>query len=654
MKHLFSPGKIGTMEIKNRIVMTAMGNHLASNDGSISDDTIAFYVQRAKGGVGLIVTECVIVDYERGKGNMRQLAASDDRYIAGLKELADKVHAAGAKIVAQIYHPGRQGISAINSNLPMAAPSEVECQAVHQPVYALSIPQIQSMVERFAQASRRIKEAGFDGVEVHGAHGYLVTQFLSPYTNHRTDSYGGDTSKRLRFLEEIIAGIRRECGKNYPLLIRLTVDEFLGAIGKPGEGLVLEEGVTIAKRLEELGVDALDISCGIYETMNTSWEPISFEQGWKSHLAATVKSNVRIPVIGASVIRDPLFAENLLAEGKLDFVGSARQHYADPQWAEKAASGRSNEIRRCISCLYCMQMLMEADITGAQVGCSVNIQSGKEKSLTAPNPNGDGRVVAIIGAGPAGLEAARILALRNFKPVVFEKKSTLGGQLYYASRPPGKSKISWLIEYLNIQMHYLGVELKLQKVPTLSDLKNLNPYAVFVAQGSEPIWPNSIPGLNGPNIYTPWQILDGEAKLAGPKTVVVGSGLTGIETSLYLANKGQKVSVYEMASEIGPGIFFQNLIDTLEHLKPFNVELSPNQRLVKIEGKKAVFEQVENKAVTEVPFDDLVLALGAKPKTDLVEEIKGAFERVSVIGDASTAGRIRHAMASGFHAAWKL
>lgn len=650
---LLSKGKIGTMETRNRIVMTAMGNALANNDGTVSQRDINFYGARAKGGVGLIITECTIVD-ERGKGNTKQICVYDDRFIPGLKALAEEVHKYGGKIAVQIYHPGRQGISAINGNLPMMAPSDVECKVVRQPVQAMSIEQIEEMVNKFVDAAVRIKNAGIDGVEVHGAHGYLINQFLSPYTNKRTDKYGGNLENRMRFLEEIVVGIKEKCGKDFPLLVRLSVDEFLGMVGLPNEGLHIEESVKIAKRLEELGVDALDISCGIYETMNVAWEPSSYEQGWKVHLAETIKKSVNIPVIGVSVYRDPEFANRMIEEGKIDFAGSARQHFADPEWANKAKEGKLDEIRKCISCLYCMESLMNADITGASAQCSINIQSGREGELNDFKEDGAKRVVAIIGAGPAGLEAARILAKRRFKPVIFEKSDKLGGQLQLANKPPKKEKINWLIDYLKTQIEKAGIEVRYNTAPTVEILKQLNPYAVFIAQGSNPIMPKSIRGIDRKNVLVAEDILSGKVRLNDKKVAVVGSGMTGLETAHYLAVDGNDVSVFEMADEIGPGLFFQNLIDILGHLGSFKVKLYPKHKLVEIGEDKVVFENTETKENVHHVFDYVVLSLGRTPNTELIDEIKAAFDNVVVLGDAKQAGKIRNAMESGFMAAYNL
>lgn len=656
-KHLFAAGTIGTMKTKNRIVMTAMGNHLANADGSVSAGDIAFYRARAQGGVGVIITECALVDGVRGKGNNKQISVAEDRFIPGLEQLAREIHRYDSKIVVQIYHPGRQGISAVNGNLPLLAPSEVECQAVHQPTVAMTTAEVAAMVERFVQAAVRVKAAGIDGVEVHGAHGYLINQFLSPYTNRREDNYGGSFANRLRFLEEIVLGIRQHCGRDYPLLVRLSVDEFLGTVDGCERGLQLADGLSIARHLEEWGVDAIDVSSGIYESMNTAWEPASFDQGWKSYLPAAIKKAVTIPVIGVAVIRDPAYADKLIAEGKLDFAGSARQHYADPEWANKAKAGKVNELRKCISCLHCMETLMAADLSPIPCQCGINIQSGRELEYSDFKQDGNGRIVAVIGAGPAGLEAARVLAMRKYKPIIFEKTANAGGQLELANKPPKKDKINWLINYLTGQVQQLGVEIRFNTAPTLADLQALKPYAVFIAQGSEPIMPEFIPGIAGQEVMGAAEILSGTATVTGKKVAVIGSGMTGLETAHLLAENENEVSIFEMAATIGPGLFFQNLIDVMSQLGPLNVKLYPKHKLLRIDNGNAVFAIMADQERHEektYKFDAIVICLGTKPNTALVEEIKANFEPVYILGDALKAGRIRDAMETGFVSAYNL
>jgi|SRR5690554_6159565 len=652
--HLFSPGKIGKLQTKNRIVMTAMGNHLANPDGSVSDRDIAFYGARARGGVGLIITECAIVDGLRGKGNMQQISVADDQFIPGLNRLAEEVHKYEGKLVIQIYHPGRQGISVINGNLPLPAPSEVECQAVHQPVAAMTTVEVEEMVEKFIQAAVRVKAAGVDGVEVHGAHGYLINQFLSPYTNHRADRYGGSFENRLRFLEEIITGIRQRCGEDYPLIVRLSVDEFLEVIGQPDQGLHLDDGVRIAKHLEKLSVDAIDVSSGIYETMNVAWEPSSFAQGWKVYLSEAVKKAVAIPVIGVSVFRDPEYADAMIAQGKLDFVGSARQHYADPEWSIKAETGRLGDLKRCISCLYCMERLMEADMSPIPCGCGINIQTGRELEYGDLKEDGAGRTVAIIGGGLAGLEAARVLTLRKFKPIIFEKTSQLGGQLELANKPPKKEKINWLLEYLENQVKKLGVEVRFNTAPTVEQLKEVNPYAVFVAHGSKPLIPESIPGVDGNEVFNVAEILEEKVELSGKKVGVIGSGKTGIETAYFLAVKGNEVSLFEMADTIGPEVYFQSLIDLMSNIGRLGVKLYPKHQLMRVDKGVAIFKETESGEQKEYPFDAIVISVGVESNRELVDEVQTEFESVHVLGDASKVGRIRDAMESGFITAYSL
>ena len=653
---LFSSCNIGTLEIPNRAVMTAMGNHIAEEDGTVSDADIAFYGARAKGGVGLVITECACVDFRTGEGNLRQIAVDDDKYIPGLKKLADEVHKYGSVLAVQIYHPGRQGIAELNGVESMKSASKTECRCVHQPAHEMTADEIKEMTELFAAGAKRLKEAGVDAVELHGAHGYLIGQFLSPYTNKRTDRYGGSFENRMRFLDEILDAVRRECGGDYPVIVRFSADEHMEYAGLPGEGLCLEDGVKIAKHLAGKGVDALDVSAGIYETMNTAWEPVGFDQGWKMNGAEAVKKAVRIPVIAASVIREPGYAEEVLKEGKCDFIGSARAFFADPDWMRKAREGKEKEIRKCISCLYCMETLMAADMSGTPMGCAINFQGCREDKYSDEmlKKDGEKRVVAVIGAGPAGMEAARILAMRGFSPVVFEKQGEVGGQIALASKPPKKEKTGWLIDYQKYQMEKLGVEVRLNKAPTLEELKALHPYAVFVSHGSNPIMPKSIRGIGGANVYTPVEILNGTVTLENKNVAVVGSGMTGIETAELLGDRGNKVTVFEMADDIGPGIFFQNLIDVMGRVSTHGTKLYPKHRLVEIDGTTAAFENTETKEQESFDFDAIVVSLGTSSNMELKEELDKEFERVVYLGDAKQAGRIENAVRTGYLAAAQL
>ena len=646
-KILGSPCKVGKIEIKNRTVLEPMGNGLSELDGGVSPEEIAYYVERAKGGVGLVITETASVDSVTGRANPRNLCVDRDELIPGYKKLADAVHEAGSTIFVEIYHPGRQGMSMFNGNRKMFAPSEIECQAVHQPVVAMTIDDIKTLQQKFVEGAVRMQKAGIDGVEVHCAHGYLLNQFLSPYTNKRDDEYGGSPENRARFILDIIKGIREACGPDYPIAVRFSANEYLDYNGlDPKEGITLELSTQYAKMFEAAGADLLDVSAGIYETMNVAWEPTGFEQGWKSELAREIKKVVSVPVICTALIRDPAYAEQLLEAGDCDFVGSARAYLADPAWAAKAIAGEDDDIRQCISCLNCMKGLMATGV----VKCAVNPQGCMEVTRSDIKKDGNGRVVAVIGAGPAGLEAAKTLAIRGFAVTLFEKNAEGGGALLQAAKPPHKDKICAYIKYMKGQMDKLGVKVVLNCSPTPDDIAKLDPYAVFVAAGASPVVPRSIPGIMGENIYSVEDVLMEKVDLSGKTVAVIGGGMTGLETAEYLAAHGSTVSIFEMLPEVARGEHFQNIID-IQHrigMLPQNV----NHKLTAIEDGKCFFEKEDGTKV-EFACDAVVTSMGMRPNTEFAEQF-ASFPNFKVLGTNVQYSSIAPATESGFMAAYEL
>ena len=437
---LFSEGQIGTVQLKNRVVMSPMVLGTGGLDGTPGEQMMQYYEERAKGGVGLIITEATRVDEKHGPLAPRQLAMSKDRHIEPFAKMVKRIHRHGAKVFCQLHHPGRQNLSLLVGTWrlseaigrhwhgywdiffkvaqhadmvektgllpPVVAPSPVPCRLQKQKTRALKTAEIKELVREFGAAAKRVQLAGADGVELHGAHGYLIQEFLSPYTNRRTDEYGGSFDNRMRFITEIIAEIRRQCGADFPIIARISVDEFYREIGDPAdEGITLDEGIRIAKRLEECGIDAIDVSSATYETMNYWLEPTSFQTGWRSYLAKTVKQNVSIPVLAANLIRSPEQAEQQLKEGIQDFISLGRPLLADPDWANKAKAGRPEEIRRCICCLWCFESMLDGAVRNRPGQCAVNPRTCREVGIPKePKKDGDGRIVAIVGAGVSGVK----------------------------------------------------------------------------------------------------------------------------------------------------------------------------------------------------------------------------------------------------------
>lgn len=645
---LGSPCRIGSLEVKNRIVMESMGNTMSELDGKVGAMETAFYEARAKGGVGLIMGEAASVDSVTGRANPRNMCLDDDSQIEPLKKMMEVLHGYGCAFFAELYHPGRQGVSAFNGNRSMFTPSGIECQCVHQPVKAMTVDDIEYVREKFIQAAVRCRKADVDGVLIHGAHGYLITQFLSPYTNKRTDKYGGNPENRARLLLEIVEGIRRECGPDYPIGVRLSASEYLDYNGlNPEEGITLELTKEYVRMIEQAGADLIDVSSGIYETMNTAWEPVGFEQGWKIENAREIRKITNLPVVCTSVIRDPDYAEQLLQDGVCDFVGSARTHLADPEWANKSLENRELEIRKCISCLNCMKELMNSP----RMKCAVNAQACHELERADIRRNGSRRGIAVIGGGPAGMEAARVLALRDFKVTLFEKQNNLGGIFCDAAKPPFKEKLQRFNEYLEHQIRSLGVDIRLGHTPSREEIEELEPYAVFVAAGTDPVVPESIPGVHRENVYSVFDVLRGRVDLSGKKVCLVGGGMTGLETTEFLAANGSEVEVYEMLEELAAGEHFQNIID-IEH-RIGNIPQYTGHRLLEINDTGCCFEVLKEGCRKQVDCDAVVLSLGMKPSKCAETEYKD-LPNLRVVGSNKKFGAVAICVEDAFVEAYNL
>lgn len=678
---LFSPMKIGNVEIKNRIVMAPMCMGFGQYNGCATETMMDYYEERAKGGVGLIFTEITRINDITGASSFGQLGMSHDYQIPALREMADRIHKHNCKIMVELHHPGRQNLGLMIGTVPICnigsklmgnlytkiltqavipqgkklqdkhivprtvAPSKCERSKMSDSVNReLSVNEIKRIICQFIEGAVRVKKAGCDGVELHAAHGYLIQQFLSPNTNKRTDQYGGSLENRMRFLLEIIDGIRSNCGKDFPIVVRLTVDEMYSEIGQNGKGYNLEEGIKMAKILSDKGIDAIDVSSAAYDTFNYWLEPTTFTPGWRKYLASEVKKVVDIPVIAANLIRSPKQAEMQLEEGTQDFISLGRPLIADPHWPNKVKSGNENLIKRCVCCLYCFESMMKGAYKYTHGNCSVNPFVGREN--VSLKQNGNGRKVLIIGAGCAGLTAAELLSKRGFDVTVLEKESKQGGQLNLASKPPHKEKINWVCEDLLSNAINSGAKVLFDIKADKNIIASYSPEIVITATGGNAIHPKS---FNGDNVVTVTQVLNGDIDISNKKVAVIGSGMTGLETSELLVSKGNKVTVVEMADKIAPGAWFQQLDDALPVLEKAGTEFLTSHKLLSVSSSGIELENLkENKAVA-IKVDLVVLSLGVKSDNSLYNDIKNSDSyKVYNIGDSKKIGRIANATESAY------
>lgn len=678
---LFSPMKIGNVEIKNRIVMAPMCMGFGQYNGCATETMMDYYEERAKGGVGLIFTEITRINDITGASSFGQLGMSHDYQIPALREMADRIHKHNCKIMVELHHPGRQNLGLMIGTVPICnigsklmgnlytkiltqavipqgkklqdkhivprtvAPSKCERSKMSDSVNReLSVNEIKRIICQFIEGAVRVKKAGCDGVELHAAHGYLIQQFLSPNTNKRTDQYGGSLENRMRFLLEIIDGIRSNCGKDFPIVVRLTVDEMYSEIGQNGKGYNLEEGIKMAKILSDKGIDAIDVSSAAYDTFNYWLEPTTFTPGWRKYLASEVRKVVDIPVIAANLIRSPKQAEMQLEEGTQDFISLGRPLIADPHWPNKVKSGNENLIKRCVCCLYCFESMMKGAYKYTHGNCSVNPFVGREN--VSLKQNGNGRKVLIIGAGCAGLTAAELLSKRGFDVTVLEKESKQGGQLNLASKPPHKEKINWVCEDLLSNAINSGAKVLFDIKADKDIIASYSPEIVITATGGNAIHPKS---FNGDNVVTVTQVLNGDIDISNKKVAVIGSGMTGLETSELLVSKGNKVTVVEMADKIAPGAWFQQLDDALPVLEKAGTEFLTSHKLLSVSSSGIELENLKEKKAVAIKVDLVVLSLGVRSDNSLYNDIKNSDSyKVYNIGDSKKIGRIANATESAY------
>jgi 2,4-dienoyl-CoA reductase-like NADH-dependent reductase (Old Yellow Enzyme family)/thioredoxin reductase len=639
---LFQPIKIGKLEIKNRLSVPPMATGFAVEGGGVSDRLIKYHEARARGGFGLIIVEVTAVDGDRGLGSGHQLCLHDDNLIPGFKRLCDSVHKYGARIAIQLYHPGRCTFPFFIGNKQPVAPSAVPDPIVRQMPQALTIPEIRDLVEKYAQAARRAQEAGCDAAEIHGAHGYLIAQFMSAYANKRTDVYGGGTEGFLRFPLEIVRRARELVGPDFPLLFRISGEEVVQL------GRTVPESIEMMKQLVAAGVDAADVSIGVYESGHLTSAPPDMPEGFNAEMSGRFKQALDVPVLVTGRINDPDVAREIISSGKADIVHIGRQSLTDPDWPARVHDGKEQDIVRCLSCNEgCIEGL--AFWLRPSITCVQNLAVGREEQYSRPGTSSPKKVL-IAGAGPGGLEAARTAALRGHKVILYEKEGYLGGQVKLAAIPPSKSVYQEVARSRIKAIHELGVHVQCGQALTADAVREIKPDVLIIATGSDSSIPN-IPGINSKKVISARRALTSEE--VGPCVLVIGGGLVGCETADYLAGKDMSVTIVEMlkhtARDIGPAArFFLR-----RRLQEKQVLILTQSTVKSIDDDYAIVDTPGGQQRLG-PFDTIVMATGAAPVNSLGDQVKGIVPEVYVIGDACKPGKILAAVEQAAEIALKL
>lgn len=634
---IFEPVRIGKVLLRNRIIFPAMDTTYSDENGYVTDRVKGYYEARAMGGAGMVTVEAATIDMKVARSMTCMLSLDDDKFVPGLKELARAIKKHGAVPAIQIFHGGRQDDSNITKTQPVA-PSPVRSTSGMM-ARELTVAEIQGLVAAFAEAVARAKRAGFEGVEIHAAHGVLPSQFLSPLYNQRRDEYGGSIENRARFPLEIVRASRKAVGADYAIWCKINAHEYAE---RPG--LNLDEARKVARMLEQAGIDAVHVS--VYAHGGYYWKTTMPDlPGRHIALAEGIKEVVAVPVIAVGRIT-PEVAEQTLKEGKADLVSMGRALIADPELPNKLRAGREEDIIPCISCHHCLHSMVYGK-TGME--CAVNPMTGREVQYPIA-PARKARRVHVVGGGPAGMEAARVAAIRGHQVVLYEREAQLGGQLVPAAVPPGKDRITPFTQYLAKQLEKLGVQIRLGVEAMPGTLVQDKAEAVIVATGAKMDTPK-LEGINRANVVQAIDVLIGKVK-TGDKVIVIGGGLVGCETALWLAGQGKKVTVVEvlpnLATRVSPGIR-RPLLDELRA----HTEVLVGVQCEGITDKGLTLTTTQKERRT-IEADTIVLAVGATPNNRLAQELQGKVPEVYQAGDAMEPRQIADAVYDGWRIAREL
>ena len=621
-ERLLTPITIGNMTLKNRMTVAPMGSEHAGEDGSVTDDFIAYWEARAKGGWALCVTEFTAVD-PRGLAIPHQLRADDDKYIPGLTKLADMFHKYDCKCALELHHAGRGTNTALTDGV-LLGPSPIPEPTSGEIPHELTTEEVYEIIEMFGDAALRAKKAGFDCVELHGAHGYLICQFMSPFSNRRFDEFGGDLYNRCRFAVLIRENIAKKCGKDFVVGIRLSASEhYQGSLN-------IQETKCIIPILEEAGYDYFDISNGNYVAHDYSHAVGAVVPGYNVMNCEEIRKVTNKPLFAVGRLADPYLAEGMLRSGDVDVIPMGRGSLADPEFPNKVMEGRIDEISPCILCMQgCQGKSYDASKMWV-ASCTLNPFTGRETELII-RPAENAKKVVIVGAGPGGLEAAWRLASRGHQVVVFEKDSQPGGQFRIAAVPPTKQNYTRAINHWLVMCKKYGVEIRYNTEATVENIAAEEPDEIILATGAKPFHP-PIEGIDTAKWVYAHDVLAGKVKV-GDEVLVVGGGLVGVETADYLGEQLHHVTLIEMTDEIAMGE--QDAIKhwMFERFKQWGIEVHVEATLMELQKRYAIVE-IDDEEVKMGRFDNIVFASGVKPYNPLEEPLKEAGFNPYVIGDA--------------------